>query len=48
MTVIIDPRTGALVSDLREKVQVDALVRVFTRWSRASSTRASAPTCSRP
>ena len=30
MTVIIDPRTGALVSDLRDKVQVDALVRVFT------------------
>ena len=30
MTVIIDPRSGALVSDLRDKVQVDALVRVFT------------------
>ena len=30
MTVIIDPRTGALVSDLHDKVQVDALVRVFT------------------
>ena len=30
MTVIIDPRTGALVSDLPDKVQVDALVRVFT------------------
>ena len=30
MTVIIDPRSGELVSDLRDKVQVDALVRVFT------------------
>ena len=30
MTVIIDPRTGELVSDLREKVQVDALVRAWT------------------
>ena len=30
MTVIIDPRSGQLVSDLRDKVQVDALVRVWT------------------
>ena len=30
MSVIIDPRTGALVSDLRDQVEVDALVRVFT------------------
>ena len=30
MTVIIDPRTGALVSGLQDRVQVDALVRSFT------------------
>ena len=30
MAAIIDPRSGALVKALRDKVQVDALVRVFT------------------
>ena len=31
MTVIVDPRTGALVETENEKIQLDAMVRVFTR-----------------